>query len=129
MANSFRLDSRDRKNLDKKIALMGQFADKEMDRIMRKSADDVVHRMRIDAPEKTRRLKFNIGYEHRGKNNLYIHSSAIDPKTGEDYAVVQDQGGPGNQPPATRYFSRNIGRFISTLTIRLREKLKQLNNK
>ncbi len=113
----------DLKNLNGKLKQLSEFSKKESRLSLDHAARNTVGRMKQNAPVDTGRLRREVDYELVG-DGVTIHSEAIDPDTGIDYAPIQEYGGPRNNPPAQPYFRPNIIKFISELIKDLNRKLK-----
>ena len=95
---------------------------------LKEDARKAVALIKKDAPYDTGRLRRNVKVEVENGNQIYIISEAKDPRTGRDYAPVQEYGLEGLTPQP--FFRKNIDIVFNGLFARLRRKLnKKINNK
>ena len=113
------------RHLKKKLAELEK-APKELQRILKHEANQTVGRMKQDAPVDTGRLRRKIETEVRLDNEVIVTSEAIDPRTGVDYAPLQEYG---IGVPERRYFRKNIDILRFRLKERINRALININNK
>ena len=113
------------KHLKNKLAALNG-APKELQRILQHEAEQAVGRIKQDAPVDTGRLRRKVEKEVRLDNEVIIKSEAIDPRTGVDYAPLQEYG---IGVPEQRYFRHNIDLFRLKLKARLDRAFTNINNK
>ena len=118
---SIQLNKQDLKNLKRKIKMLQDFSQKEVDLSLRHAGKNATGRMKRQAPVDTGRLRREIEYITT-RDDLIIESTAIDPVTGEDYSVIQEFG--GRFIKAQPYFFKNVRLMISSLTKDLKRKLR-----
>ena len=111
----FNTDANQHRALQQRIkALKSIFGPAEIDRVLQHHANNLVGRIKQEAPVDTGRLRRNVKSETFalfGNNAVRVVSSAIDPQTGEDYTYVQNFGDPTRNIPATYYFTRTAANF------------------
>ena len=120
-----KLNQVDLKNLNAKLAALSSFPGTAL-QIMTHETDQAVGRMKRDAPKDTHRLERNIEVTSVTTDDFIIKSEAIDPKTGKDYAPLQEYGiGVKGKP----YFRHNIDLLYTKLRARLNRKLLEIARK
>ena len=111
------------KHLKKKLASL-ETVPKELQKILEHEASQAVGRMKQDAPVDTGRLRRKIEADVRPDNEVIIESSAVDPRTGVDYAPLQEYG---IGVPERKYFRHNIDLFRLKLKARLDRAFSNIN--
>ena len=123
LKGGLRINKVDFKALNNKLNKIQEFP-KEAKAILRHEANQAVGKMKRDAPVDTGRLRREITATRVSGDDIVIESIAIDPKTGEDYATIQEFGGRNIRPQP--YFYHNIRVMLSELHKRLKYNLQKL---
>ena len=126
LKTGIRINQGDLKNLKDKIDKLRDYP-KEVFRIATHEANNAVGRMKQDAPVDTGRLRREIEtYALFGAKEIIIKSEAIDPRTGVDYAPLQEYG---IGVPRRPFFRDNADVFFTRLRQRLDRTIKQIFKK
>ena len=121
-----KLNQADLRNLNHKIAALSAFPG-TANQILKHESEQAVGRMKKDSPYKTGRLRREIHVALQSADDVIIKSSAIDPRTGVDYAPIREYGLDGYA--AQPYFRHNIDLMFMKLRSRIHRKLVEINNK